>query len=63
MPNVGIVNGCLLAFLMHSSHLKYGLLHITGAFKSGAGGLRIGATTRCTCEEYDRFCGGSLIFG
>jgi hypothetical protein len=59
MPNVGIVNGCLMTFLMHSSHLNYSLLHIAGAFKSGAGGLKIGATTRCTCAEYDKFCGES----
>jgi hypothetical protein len=60
MPNVGIVNGCLMAFLMHSYHLNYSLLHITGAFKSGAGGLEIGATTRCTCAEYGKFCGEKL---
>jgi hypothetical protein len=56
---VGIVNGCLTTFLMHNSHLNYSLLHITGAFKSGAGGLKIDATTRCTYAEYDTFRGES----
>jgi hypothetical protein len=59
MLDVAIGNGCLMAFLMHSPHLNYSLLHITGAFKSGAGGLKVGATTRCTCAEYDKFCGES----
>jgi hypothetical protein len=59
MPNVAIVNGCLMAFLMHSPHLNYSLLHLTRAFKSGAGGLKVGATIRCTCAEYDKFCGES----
>jgi hypothetical protein len=44
-----------MAFLMHSSHLNYSLLHIAGAFKSSAGELKIGTTTRCTCAEYDNF--------
>jgi hypothetical protein len=52
-----------MAFLMHSCHLNYNLLHITGAFKSGAGGLKIGAITRCTCAECDKFCGEKLCFG
>jgi hypothetical protein len=60
MSSVGIdSDGCLMAFLMGSSHFSSSLLHITGAFKSDDGGLKMGVITRYTCVEYDKFCGES----